>query len=227
MKIGTVPVSLYHPVSLYLLRSAAVACALIAWFWTQSLIGSRGFPVNGQIVDGVHLYTASLHQYLLSHPIAANWLLILSSLVIDMLAIFLLASSIFGSSMRPFFELLSVFALRQICQGLCALPPPEGMLWFYPGFPSLLVTYGVATDLFFSGHTAIAVLGAVELARLPLRGTTFLGIFIALFEASTVLVLRAHYFMDVFTGAAVALLIAYCFREMGRSSERAGNIDLV
>src|SRR5262249_38805048 len=51
------------------------------------------------------------------------------------------------------------YALRQLCQGLCAFAPPEGMIWRSPGFPSLLVTYGTATDLFFSGHTAIAVYG--------------------------------------------------------------------
>src|SRR3989442_6441970 len=40
------------------------------------------------------------------------------------------------------------------------------MIWRRPGFPSLLVTYGTAGDLFFSGHTAIAVYGGVELVRL-------------------------------------------------------------
>ena len=60
-----------------------------------------------------------------------------------------------------------LFALRQLCQGLCAFAPPgEGMIWRRPGIPSLLVTYGTATDLFFSGHTAIAVYGALELGRL-------------------------------------------------------------
>ena len=54
-------------------------------------------------------------------------------------------------------------------------------------------TYGTATDLFFSGHTAIAVYGCVELAA---------------FEAATVLVLRAHYTMDVFTAIVVALWAA-------------------
>ena len=61
--------------------------------------------------------------------------------------------------------LLILYALRQICQGLCALPPPDGMIWRRPGIPSLLVTYGTATDLFFSGHTAIAVFGCIELAH--------------------------------------------------------------
>jgi len=47
--------------------------------------------------------------------------------------------------------------------------PPEGNDLAPPGIPSLLVTYGTATDLFFSGHTAIAVFGCVELARMADR----------------------------------------------------------
>jgi hypothetical protein len=73
--------------------------------------------------------------------------------------------------------------------------------------PSLLVTYGVATDLFFSGHTSIAVWGGLEIGRLRFRGAALLGFLIALFEAGTVIVLRAHYTMDVFTGVVVALLV--------------------
>ena len=58
-----------------------------------------------------------------------------------------------------------LFGLRQMCQAVSALPLPEGMIWRSPGVPSLLVTYDVANDLFFSGHTAMAVYGAIELAR--------------------------------------------------------------
>jgi hypothetical protein len=39
------------------------------------------------------------------------------------------------------------------------------MIWHDPGFPSLLVTDHVANDFFFSGHTAIALFGALELSR--------------------------------------------------------------
>ena len=81
-----------------------------------------------------------------------------------------------------------------------ALPAPTDAIWHYPGFPSILVTYGVANDYFFSGHTAIATLGAMELARVGKRWLTVAAAGIVLFEAATVLVLRAHYTMDVFTG---------------------------
>jgi hypothetical protein len=93
------------------------------------------------------------------------------------------------------------------------------MIWRYPGFPSLLVTYGTTSDLFFSGHTAIAVYGALELAHHGGTALAILGAVIVLVEAATVLVLRAHYTMDVFAGAVTALWV------WGVSSALAPGID--
>ena len=73
---------------------------------------------------------------------------------------------IFRGELRPFAGLVIVLGLRQIMQACVALPAPPDAIWHYPGFPSLLVTYGVANDYFYSGHTAIAVLGAAEVARI-------------------------------------------------------------
>jgi hypothetical protein len=116
--------------------------------------------------------------------------------------------SIFGPTVRPFLGLLLLFGMRQICQSLCALAAPPGIIWHDPGVPGLLVTYGVANDFFFSGHTGLAVLGAVEMVRFGGRRWLPLAVIIVVFEAAAVLVLRAHYTMDVFTGAVVALYVA-------------------
>jgi hypothetical protein len=188
-------------------RLIVTAVALALWFWTQALIGARPLPASG-IGDGLHIWTASINSYLSQHTSTTNALLIMSSCVIDLLGVFLLAMWIFGPSVRPFLGLVLVLGLRQLMQALVALPAPENSIWHYPGFPSLLVTYGVANDYFFSGHTAIAVLGAAELARLGRRWVTGIAISIVIFEAATVLVLRAHYTMDVFTGAIAALYLA-------------------
>ncbi len=189
----------------WLRRTVIVAFCLVVWFWTQSLIGHRA--TNSGIADKVHEFTQPANDYLQVHKQAANGLLIASSLVIDCLGILLIGASIFGNTLRPFIALLIVFGMRQFCQWLCALPPPEGMIWHDPGFPSLLVTYGVTNDLFFSGHTAIAVLGAIELYRLCPRPLVLAAsCCIVIFEASAVLILRAHYTMDVFTGAMAAIV---------------------
>jgi len=188
-------------------RVILTAVALVVWFYTQSLIGALPSPAEG-IGDGLHALTAPLNAYFLAHAHAANGLLIVSSGLIDLLAAFLLLSWLFGESVRPFLGLFLLMVTRQIVQGFCALPAPPNMIWHYPGFPSLLVTYSVAGDFFFSGHTAIAVFAATEVARLKKGWVTALSIVVVIFEIVTVLVLRAHYTMDVFTGLIAALLVA-------------------
>ena len=194
--------------SSFFIRVALTAIALIIWFWSQKLIGARGAPTIA-IGDRLQDFTAPVNLYLHAHPSAASLLLIVSSGIIDLLGIFLLARWIFGGSRRPFLGLVIVLGLRQIIQSLVALPAPPNSIWHYPGFPSLLVTYSVSNDYFFSGHTAIAVLAVTEIARLRKHWLTALGIFVAIFEIATVLALRAHYTMDVFTGIVTGLYAAY------------------
>lgn len=186
----------------YGIRVGTVALALVAWFLTQAMIGSRR-GVEGTIADGLHDLTAPMLRALQARPGVADAVLILSSAGIDLFGVFLIGAAVLGPSMRPFVGLLVLFSLRQVCQAVCALPPPRGMIWRHPGFPSLLVTYAVGNDFFFSGHTAIAVLGALELARLdPWLG--LVGAVGAALEAGIVITLRAHYTMDVFAAALAA-----------------------
>jgi len=191
----------------WLLRLVLTAAVLGLWFWTQSLIGARTPPAAG-LGDALHNLTSGLNSYFSQNLAAANALLIVSSAFIDGLGLFLLARWLFGGSIRPFLGLFLLMALRQLMQAICSLPPPTGMIWHYPGFPSLLVTYHVANDFFFSGHTAIAVFGAIEISRLHRNWLTAAAALLVVFEIATVLILRAHYTMDVFTGIVAALWIA-------------------
>lgn len=191
-----------------LLRLVVTGVVLATWFWTQSLLGARTSPVAGGIGDALHNLTASWNSYLAQDTAAANALLIVSSACIDALGVFLLGSWLLGGSVRPFLGLALLMLLRQFLQALCSLPVPSGMIWHYPGFPSLLVTYHVANDFFFSGHTAIAVFGAIEVSRFRRRWLTVSSILLVLFEVVAVIVLRAHYTMDIFTGILAALCVA-------------------
>jgi hypothetical protein len=190
-------------------RVALVALGIFAWYTTQALLAKRVPKVHHEVplTDGIHILTRRIHERYATNFAAGNRLLIASSLVIDLLGLYLLTTAIFGQSIRPYVGLVMVFALRQICQMLCPLPAPSGMVWRYPGVPAILVTYGTANDLFFSGHTAIAVYGAATLAGHWGAWGLALGLAIAVFEAVTVLVLRAHYTMDVFTGIVCALWV--------------------
>jgi hypothetical protein len=200
-------------------RVVVTAVALVLWFWSQKLIGARSTP-SLAIVDRLHALTASANFYLHAHPSAADLLLMVSSGVIDLLGIFLLSRWIIGASLRPFLGLVIVLGLRQTMQSLVALPAPPNAIWHYPGFPSLLVTYSVSNDYFFSGHTAIAVLAATEIGRMGKVWLTAIGALMVVFEVTTVLVLRAHYTMDVFTGVVTGLYAAYLAGRISSSSWR-------
>lgn len=189
------------------LRAGVVAGALVLWFWTQSLIARKSSPKEG-IGDVVHDLTAPWHRYFATHPRAANAALITSSIFIDLFGLSLIGAAIFGPTFAPFLAVLIVFGLRQICQGLSTLPPPPGIIWRNPGFPALLVTYDVGNDFFFSGHTALAVLGAIEAACLGPSWLAALAGCIAVGEVIIVLILRAHYTLDVVGGALAAFFAA-------------------
>ncbi len=202
-----------------LLRLMVTGIVLALWFWSQALIGARTAPASG-IGDAVHNLTARLNSYISQNPGAANALLVVSSALIDVLGLFLLARWFVERSVRPFLGLVLLLALRQMMQAICALPAPPNMIWHYPGFPSLLVTYHVATDFFFSGHTAIAVFGALELARYHRKWLTFAAVLVVFFEVATVLILRAHYTFDVFTGIIAALWVAHVSERLSPRLDR-------
>jgi hypothetical protein len=197
-----------------LTRVIAIVVSLGLWHLTQKLLARRNptADISGtiaavEISDGIHRITRWWNQRLMDNPKRANALLIASSAVIDLLGLYLLATAILGPTIEPFLGLFLIFGLRQIVQGFCPLPPPVGMIWRSPGVPSLLVTYGTSCDLFFSGHTAIAVYGCAILADHFGPIGIAAGCAVAAFEISTVLVLRAHYTMDVFAGAITALYV--------------------
>ncbi|HEY2573945.1 MAG TPA: phosphatase PAP2-related protein [Verrucomicrobiaceae bacterium] len=202
-------------------RVILVIAGLAVWFWTQALIGSKA-PVTGStgIGDAVHQWSAGINAWLQEHAAANNTLLIASSACIDALGIFLIGAAIFGKTIRPFLGLILIFSLRQLNQGFTSLLNPPGQIWHPTGVPTLLVTYGVSNDLFFSGHTALAVFGAMELFRVGHAGLKVLAVGVALFEIATVLVLRAHYTMDVYAGAITALFIGLLADKLAAPCDR-------
>lgn len=189
------------------LRTGVVAGALVIWFWTQSLIARKSAAKEG-IGDVVHDLTARWHQFFSTNHRAANAALITSSLFIDIFGLSLIGLAIFGSTFAPFLAMLIVFSLRQVCQGFCTLPPPPGIIWRHPGFPALLVTYEVGNDFFFSGHTSLAVLGAIQMAHSGPPWLAVVAAVIGVGEMVTVIVLRAHYTLDVVAGAFAAFFAA-------------------
>jgi len=192
------------------LRVLAIVAGLVVWFITQKMIGARTVA-PGETYDHLHVVTAGWNRWLHEHPRAANAVLIASSLCVDAVTLFVLVRAVLGPSFTAFWGLLALFIMRQLSQAAVALPPPPGIIWRAPGFPSLFVTYGVGNDFFFSGHTALAVYGAMQLATLQIPAVTIAGIVVAILQVVAVIALRAHWTMDVIAGLAAAIAVGLLF----------------
>ena len=74
------------------------------------------------------------------------------------------------------------------------------------------MTYGVGNDFFFSGHTALAVYGAMQLAAMGIPVLGVAGIVVAVLQIVAVIALRAHWTMDVIAGLAAAIAVGVLFQ---------------
>ncbi|MFA5841298.1 MAG: phosphatase PAP2-related protein [Candidatus Paceibacterota bacterium] len=193
--------NIYYPniVNLFL-----VILTIYLWFKAQKFIGGKNVPSFNNFFDYLHVWSTPINEWLNNHLKVTNILLIITSFIIDVTALFLLGSAIFGSTLQPFLALVIVMTLRFICQLIFTLPTPKGIIWHNPGFPSLFVTYGVSNDFFFSGHTAVAMLGLLQIMQSAPLWFVFVCFILVIVQAVSMIVLRAHYTIDVFAAVVVA-----------------------
>jgi hypothetical protein len=193
------------------LRVLLIAGSLFLWFLTQKMIGARRLE-DGAVYDHLHVMTARWNRWLNQNTRPANAILVASSFCVDAVTLFVLFYAVLGPTFAPFWGLFGLFALRQLSQACVALPVPPGIIWRDPGVPSLFVTYGVGTDFFFSGHTALAVYGAMQLSALHIPALTIAGAVVAVLQVIAVIALRAHWTMDVLAGLFAALTVGLMVR---------------
>lgn len=185
--------------------------------WSEFVVGKRN--PNDVIGDGMHELFAPANALLHANPRLADAALIAISFLADVSGVGLIMLAIFGSTVRPAIGIMILYLLRQSVELLSRIPAPDGMIWRYPGFPSLLVDYHVMSDFFFSGHTAIIVYAIAELSQLRQRWVTAAGIASVLFVMVALFSLRAHYTMDVYAGVVTALLAFLCASYIAKALE--------
>lgn len=70
---------------------------------------------------------------------------------------------------------------------------PPGYYWDDPGFPSVVVPYGISTDFFYSGHVGFLNIAALEWYKNKMYGMSYLTIFIIFYMIFVLLIFRGHY----------------------------------
>jgi len=81
---------------------------------------------------------------------------------------------------------------------------PSDYLWGHPGVFSITVPYEPANDFFYSGHVGICMICFITFKRAGMKYLTPFALVTMVVEFFTLLVTRAHYFIDLVTGLIVA-----------------------
>ena len=168
------------------LQTVAIGAAYGLWLYSQHLLESKRPVVHG-LRDHAHEVLSAINTFLNAHPHVANVVLATSSFEVDVAAVSMVIYFFARRESRPLLALWFTLIMRQLCQASVSIPAPEGMIWHYPGFPSIMVTYSTSTDFFFSGHMALATLLAMELTvqRAPRWSNRLRGWFSAFRRSSS------------------------------------------
>ena len=194
-----------HRLALRSVQIVAVGAAYAAWLVTQHLLEKTRGTVHG-FTDHTHELLAGINVFLNAHPTLANVILAVSSFEVDLAAVSMVAFFVARRESRPLLALWLILIMRQLCQASVSIPAPEGMIWRYPGFPTVVVTYSTSSDFFFSGHMALATLLATELgAQGARRWKQVVGWAVVCVQALIILSMRFHYVTDVVAGFLAAV----------------------
>jgi hypothetical protein len=186
-------------------QAAAVVVLYAAWLATQALL-ERSRGVVPVFIDHTHQALARVNAFLNAHSSLSNVILAASSFEVDLAAFSMVSFFFTQRKSRPLLALWITLIMRQLCQSAFSIAPPAGMIWHYPGFPSIVVTYSTSSDFFFSGHMALATLLAAELtAHRAARWKQALAWAVIGLQAFVILSMRFHYITDVVTGFLAAL----------------------
>ncbi|XWV26311.1 hypothetical protein QJ857_gp0763 [Tupanvirus soda lake] len=202
-------------------RIVVLVFIYLFWHVTQKFL-STDVEAKDSIVDRLHDTNTItiLNNYLSENPKDAAFHFIISSLLIDINITYIAYMYLKKNKFKPIFILFAGLALRQLCQYINRLPIPNGMVWFDPGFPSLLVTYTVENDFFFSGHTYASLCAGIELVKNKKNiFISFYGLFFILYEIMLIVSIKGHYFMDIYGAFATYFMLSYFFRSIKKFSK--------
>jgi hypothetical protein len=157
------------------------------------------------ILDYTFIYTSKLNSFFANEQAARNFLLIFSSLCVDLVLVTVGIMWIaFGKSWRFFISLVTIYLFKCLVHFLFLEKIPDGYLWDYPGFPSITITYFRSNDFFFSLPVGFLVICALECWKVRNYYLFSFAIVSTLLEIITRISLRGNYIIDLLSAITIA-----------------------
>lgn len=183
-----------------------VATIVIILGWTK-FYSSEPVQSKGQVCfdDNSFAMTENFYFILKQYAIIRNFLLIVSSGLLDMSLTTLAYSWIVnGKTWRPVLTLSLFFGFREVCGFIFEIREDEDMLWRYPGFPSITVSYHENKEFFYCGTVGLFLICALELKDFGYSILSFISTFGCILQSLLLLSLRAQYYLSLLCGLMAA-----------------------
>lgn len=134
------------------------------------------------------------NMYLSTHPIFRRVVVILSSLLIDIVFLYILIYfAIKAKTARIIYAVALFYGIRAICQNLFLFQFPSNWIFSDPGFFSLVVPYGKTSDFYFSGHSGFLMMSTIELIHMKQIWVAFINFVSMLYTGWMLTATQAHY----------------------------------
>jgi hypothetical protein len=157
------------------------------------------------VVDYTHKGTSSINQSLQDNPGLRKALMIISALALDVLFLIKIGYFIFKSkTWRLIVSIIAFFLIRSIAQVIFQEKFPEGYAWYYPGFPSITVSYLKANDFYFNSSTGLMLICALDFYYEKQIIYFALSLCSILFQSLLLIFLRGQYIIDIFSSLVIA-----------------------
>ena len=164
-----------------------------------ALVKNEVICVEDHILD----FTGKINNYLLNHEKLRIFLVILTSLGLDILMIsFMIIWTIKGKSWQPIISYFTYFLLFILAQSIFQRRSPTNYLMNFPGFPSIFVHYN--NNPFFAYFVGLPVIAGIELNHLKLKKLSILCFSFCLVESMLMIILRGYYIIDIIAGIIFA-----------------------
>ena len=142
---------------------SCVILILIGVFVSVHIFPSMTLEKVDCIDDFAHDYTNSINQYFTQNVEVKNSMMIICALVSDVCVVAMFSIwTIYGCSWRLPISVSGTYLLKVMLSALFKMRYPENMIWDFPGWYSLSVSYGAANDTHFTVHVALLLIVCLE-----------------------------------------------------------------
>lgn len=204
--IGVTKSNMNSPEKNFFMTKIFLAVALYTFLITNAMLNMVSPEYVPECIrDEAHEATLPITNFLENNPFYRNALIITASLMLDICA-FTLAMRfvLYDRNYKMGLVGITFYILRGVLQSIFFMKFPSNYIWGHPGLFSVTVPYAPANDFFYSGHVGICTICLIHFKRDGLKFMTPFAFITLIVEFFTLLVTRAHYFVDLVTGIIVA-----------------------